>query len=241
MIEINLVPDVKQEFIRAQRQRNTVISGAIIAMLASGGLIVLCAVLVGGQAVTGALYDKSISDENARLQSTEDLTNTVTIQNQLSKLGEMHGDKSIDSRVFDILSTVNPPVPNRVAISNLQLDPKDQVLTIEGSAVNGYEAVEVLKKTILNTNLEYTDDGEAIIEPLAEEVQVGETSYGEDSNGRKVLRFTITFEYNDQLFARDIQNAKIVSPNTNINVTDSFVRVPDSLFADRPSDIEEEN
>lgn len=239
MIEINLVPDVKQEFLRAQRTKNSIISIAILVGIGAIGVIVLLFSIVGGQMVKSALDDRTIASENDTLQDVEDLNNTVTIQNQLAQLAGMHDEKKINSRVFDVLSAINPPAPNDVRVSNLQLDPELKVLTIEGSAVNGYAAVEVLKKTILNTNLEYADEGEAVKEPLAAQVEVSETSYGEDAEGRKVLRFILSFEYPEQLLSRTIENARIVSPTTEINVTDSFIRVPESLFSQRPADLSE--
>ena len=40
MIQINLVPDVKQEMLRAQRMRNITISISILAGLMAGGAVV---------------------------------------------------------------------------------------------------------------------------------------------------------------------------------------------------------
>lgn len=239
MIEINLIPDVKQEFLRAQRMRNSVVSIAIIACLGAAGLVVLLSTIVGGQLIKSALDDRTIASENETLQSVEDLNNTVTLQNQLSKLSSMHEEKQVNSRLFDILTAVNPPAPNNVRISSVQLDPEMKTLMIDGSAVNGYAAVEVFKKTILNTSLQYTEEGEVIKVPLTEMVNISETNYAEDADGRKVLRFILSFTYPDELFSRSIENAKIVSPTTEINVTDSFIRVPDSLFSARPADLNE--
>ncbi len=239
MIEINLVPDVKQEFLKAQRLRNTVISIAIMVGIASIAMVILLTVAVLGQKGFEWRANQNIESENAKLQAVEDLDNTVTIQNQLKVLAGMHDEKRINSRIFDLITIVNPPAPNDVTISNLVLDPELRVLTIQGSAVNGYASVEVFKKTILNTDLEYVDGGELVKEPLSKTVNVSETSYGEDAEGRKVLRFELSFEYPEQLLSRTVENARIVSPTNAINVTDSFIRVPESLFAERPNDFEE--
>lgn len=101
MIEINLVPDVKQEFLRAQRTRNTVISIAIIVGIAAVAAIVLISVIVGGQLALSALNDRTIATENRKLQSVEDLNETVTLQNQLKQLATMHGQNTINCRAFD--------------------------------------------------------------------------------------------------------------------------------------------
>ena len=142
MIEINLVPDVKQEFLRAQRTRNLVISIATLVGIGVVGIVVVLAVIVGGQAALGAINDNTIKSQNEKLQQVKDLDNTVTLQNQLTVLQSMHEQKQINSRVFDMLSTINPPAPNDVTISNLVLDPAAKVLSIEGSAVNGYAAAQ---------------------------------------------------------------------------------------------------
>lgn len=68
MIEVNLIPDVKQEFIRAQRTRNTVISFSIMASIAAGVAIVIFALLLGGQGVREILADNSIKDDYATLK-----------------------------------------------------------------------------------------------------------------------------------------------------------------------------
>ena len=52
MIQINLVPDVKQEMLRAQRMRNITISISILAGLMAGGAVVAMGLVLGGQAVT---------------------------------------------------------------------------------------------------------------------------------------------------------------------------------------------
>jgi hypothetical protein len=63
-------------------------------------------------------------------------------------------------------------------------------------------------------------------------VTTTELNYGEDSTGKRVLRFTMVFIYSDQFFARSSGNAMIIQPDKQ-NATDSFKRVPDSLFGDR--------
>mgnify|MGYP001584056236 FL=1 len=58
MIELNLVPDVKQEFIRAKRIRNVVISTVILVGIVSIGVVVLLALyLFGVQTVRSNLAD----------------------------------------------------------------------------------------------------------------------------------------------------------------------------------------
>jgi hypothetical protein len=238
MIEINLVPDVKQELLNAQRVRTSVISLSIIVGLATVGIVVVLAIWVFVvQAARGALADGAIRDESAKLAEIEDISNTLTIQNQLSKLSSMHDSKSIDSRVFDILTTINPAAPNNVSITNLSLDSATKTIKIEAQAA-GYPALEVFKKTIEATKFQFTKDGEKQTVPLASQIDdSSDRSYGEDASGAQVLRFSLSFVYPDELFSRQSADAVIVAP-TRSNVTDSFLGVPNSLFSAKATDKE---
>jgi len=240
MIEINLVPDVKQELIAARRIRAAVISGTIIATIVAGGVVAaLSAYVFGGQAIRHAIADEAIKSEGAKLASVEDLSKILTIQNQLTKLNALNEEKKIDSRVFDVLSAIIPPTPNNIQVSNLLVDAELGTLTIEGQAPSGYVALETFKKTISAANVRYKDDAEQQIDvPLASDISTTSVSYGEDSNGAKVLRFTITFLYAEELFSSKIASPTFVLVNGG-NVTDSYLGIPKSIFADRATDPEE--
>lgn len=240
MIEINLVPDVKQELIRAQRIRASVVSLAVVIGIAAIAVVVLLALYVfGAQTLRGVLSDKAIKSESQKLIAVPDLGDTLTIQNQLTKLSSLHAGKHIDSRIFDVLTTIVPPIPNDVSVTNLALDSDNRLVTIEAQASGGYSALEVFKKTINATNLEFTMNGERQTVPLASEMSDSDRSYGEDSSGKRILRFTISFVYPDELFSPAAENATIVAP-TRRNATDSYLGVPKSLFSKRSSDIQEE-
>lgn len=238
MIEINLVPDVKQELIKAQRIRSTVVSSAIFVAIASVGLVTLLAIYVYGiQTVRSAVADDSIKKGSAQLAAVEDLSKTLTIQNQLTKISALHDQAKIDSRIFDVLAAIIPPSPNDVQISNLTIDASSSVISLEGQASNSYAAVEVFRKTIEGAQVKFSQDGEDQEVALASNVSTGDTSYGEDSSGAKVLRFTITFTYDEALFSPSSDNATVVI-STQGNVTDSYIGLPKSIFVDRAKDIE---
>ncbi len=238
MIEINLIPDVKQELLKAQRVRTSVISMAILVGIIAVGVVVALAMWVFAvQTARDVITDNTIKSESQKLSAVEDIGTTLTIQNQLSKLAGMHDSKHIDSRIFDILTTINPSAPNNVSITKLTLDSLTSTIKIEAQAVNGYPALEVFKKTISATKFEYTKDGETNSVALVNSINDSDRSYGEDASGAKVLRFTLSFEYPGELFTRSVQNAIIVAPEKK-NVTDSFVGVPQSLFTQRAGDTE---
>jgi len=238
MIEINLVPDVKQELIKAQRIRSTVVSSAIFVAIVSVGIVALLAIYVFAvQTVRSAVADDAIKKGSAKLASVEDLSKTLTIQNQLTKISTLHNKSKIDSRIFDVLSAIIPPAPNEVQISNLTIDASTSVITMEGQASNGYSAVEIFRKTIEGAQVKFKSNGNDQTVALASNVNTGDTSYGEDSSGAKVLRFTISFTYDEALFSPSSANASVVI-STQGNVTDSYIGLPKSIFVDRAKDLQ---
>lgn len=240
MIEINLVPNVKQELIQAERVRSRVIAGAIVVGIVSVAIVgVLAFYVFGVQTARGYLADTSITDKSKTLAEVPDLSKTLTIQNQLTKISALNSDKKINSRVFDMLAAIIPPAPNNVQISDMTIDSTTNTITMNGQAANSYAAVELFKKTIDGARVKYTgSDTNGIA--LASDISTSNTSYGEDSSGAKVLRFTISFTYAKELFAPSSKNVSIILL-THGNVTDSYLGVPKIIFSDRATDTTEDN
>lgn len=245
MIQINLIPDVKQAYLKARKMRNLAITFSILAGLAAGAVVVLMVLFLLVQVGRDKLADMAIDKEYKQLSEVNDLSNLITIQNQLSLISGQHQARSVDSRLFTVLQSINPPAPNDVRFTSVKLDPTAKLLTLEGVADAGYPAVEALKKTITNAQFQYAESTEDTATtttiPLMDEVEVGETSFGETSDGRRVLRFTMTLKYPDVLFTNKAQNARIITPTRRIDVTDSRIQVPDSLFSNPVKDTEEGN
>ena len=237
MIEINLIPAVKQELIKVQRVRATVIAFSILIGLVAIAVVTLLAIYVFGvQTVRSVVADDAIKKGGQQLASVEDLSKTLTIQNQLTKLSTMHDEKKIDSRIFDVLLAIIPPVPNDIQISDLAVDSTAGTITMQGQAANSYAAAEVFRKTIEGAKVKYTSDTGDQSVALASNVSTGDTSYGEDASGAKVLRFTLSFTYAKELFAPSSKNATVIIA-TQGNVTDSYLGVPKSISVDRATDL----
>jgi hypothetical protein len=242
MIELNLVPDVKQEFIRAKRIRTVVVSTSILVGLGAVAIVVILAAYAFlGQTVRSSFADNEIKDKSVALAKVSDLGKTLTVQHQLSELTSLHDKTNVMSRFFEVLAAVNPAAPNQVTFSLARIDSESGTVRLEGQAVNGFNAADTLKKTILNTSLSYRDESKELkTVPITKDVSLSELSYGEDSTGRKVLRFTLTFTYDEALMSPLSKDAVIVRPDRQ-NVTDSFLHLPESLFSDRVTDEEGSN
>jgi len=237
MIEINLIPDVKQELIRARRARSAVVSGAIIASVISVAVVAVLAIYVYAvQTVRQVVADDAIKSGSSKLASVEDLSKMLTIQNQLTKMSALNDKKSIDSRVFDLLSAVIPPAPNSVKLSKASVNATDKTLILEGQTPT-YPALETFKKTIDVAYVQYNNsDGKQQRVVLAKNVSISNISYGEDETGAKVVRFTVTFDYAEELLSPLTVNPVIVLMDGG-NVTDSYTGIPKSIFTDRAADV----
>ena len=231
MIEINLLPNVKRELLKTRAMRNRVISISFLVGGASIAAVVVLALILGSQIAAEAVQSGVIKDRNDKLMAVEDLNKVVTIQHQLTKINEQHSGKKINSRVFDVVTAVNPVAPNNVSFSDIKVNPESKTITLEGSAVNGYSALETLKKTILNTKVQTTDGDKSSEVSLAKEIKDGDTSFGENSEGKKVLQFSFSFEYAEELLApANNGTVSVLTPTGKVDVTDSRQGIPDSLF-----------
>lgn len=239
MIQINLIPDVKREFIHTQQLRKTVITLSIIVGIIAAGIVVALGLFLGGQELLVNKVKGDIKKNFASLQNVENAEHIITLQNQLSELPNVYSKHSIQSRLFDLLVKINPSGDDGVTYSSIKVDPSTSTVTIEGTAAKGFPATEALRKTILNTKIQSGDDAAAKVS-LAETVTIGETSYGQDTDSKRVLRFSLSFVYPDGLLDYRMETVKIVPPSANSDVTDSNTRVPDSLFSQKAADIREE-
>ena len=232
MIEINLLPNVKRELLKTRAMRNRVISISFLVGGASITAVVVLALILGSQIAAEAVQSGVIKDRNDKLMAVEDLNKVVTIQHQLAKINEQHSGKKINSRVFDVVTAVNPVAPNNVSFSDIKVNPESKTITLEGSAVNGYSALETLKKTILNTKVQTTDGDKSSEVSLTKEIKDGDTSFGENSEGKKVLQFSFSFEYAEELLSPANNNGtvSVLTPTGKVDVTDSRQGIPDSLF-----------
>jgi len=232
MIEINLIPDVKQELLKAERSRALVISGAIITCIIAGSAVALLAVYVYGvQLGRNILVDNAIKTGSEKLAKVEDLSKMLTIQNQIGKINELNATKTIDSRLFDVLSAVIPPAPNEVSVSLLRLDTEATTIRLEGQT-NAYDSMEVFKKTIDSSIIVYNQDGVEKQVKLADNISTTDITYGEDAEGKKVLNFGLSFKYPPELFSGSIPVITI-KLSINGNVTDSYIGIPKSIFKER--------
>ena len=151
MIQLNLLPDVKLEYIKAQKQSRLLISISILVVIASVGLLIMLFSV-------NLLQKKHISDlttdirrDTAKLKSEKDAEKILTVQNQLNRLTELHSSKP---SAMNLMGNLDKITPANVTISNLDINFTEKKVTITGNSntisnVNQY--IDTLNYTTFTT------------------------------------------------------------------------------------------
>lgn len=221
MIQLNLLPDVKMEYLKAQRSRRLVLTVAVLVTATALVLLVLLLGVDGLQKKHLSDLNRDISSETSRLQNEPQIGQVLTVQNQLESLTALHSSKPAASRVFDYLNEVTPAV---ISISSFNIDFGKQTVTITGTAdalssINQY--VDTLKYTA------YTTDTNKTPAPAFNSVVL--SNFSRDTNAQnngQLASYTITFSYDKTIF--DItQKVNLTVPNL---VTRLGLQQPTDLF-----------
>ncbi len=132
MIQFNLLPDIKLQYIKAQRSKHMVVVSAVV--VASAALALLILLFLG----VNVLQKKHLSDlsrdikqDSSTLTKKPDINKILTIQNQLKSLPELHNQNPVVSRLPGYITAVTP---DQVSITTLNIDFVQKTLNIEGQA-----------------------------------------------------------------------------------------------------------
>lgn len=225
MVELNLLPDVKKEFLNAQRARRRTIALAILITIIAAAATVLFAFYVYGvQSVVLFAQTDDIKKKAAEVKGIEDINKYLTIQNQLANLSQLHDGKVNLSRLMDFLPTLNPAPPKNVTLSNVDVSTANKTITLKGS-VKDYAALTTFKDTLVNSEYSYGSGNDATTSKLFSEVAIDSAAY-ETSGG--TVSFSVVATYDENAFMQKNKNVTVKVPN--IETTQSVVGAPQKLF-----------
>ena len=196
MIQFNLLPDVKQQYIRTQRLKRLVIG---VSCLASAGALVIFLILVS---TVYLVQKKSISDlsrdiktSSTQLESKPNIADILTVQEQLNSLSALNAQKPAVSRLFGYLSQLTPTT---ATISDLQADFTQHTMTINGNAPS-LDAVNTFVDSLKFTS--YTAAGSSASSKAFSNVVLASFS-----RNAKSATYSITLSFDPSIFnnANDI-------------------------------------
>lgn len=168
MISLNLLPDVKKQFLKAQHTRNMIFTFSLIGSLIAIGLITIGFVAVLGMRYQINRNDEQISELQAEYAQIQNLSEILTIRNQAEELQNLHDDKPVASRLFKVLSITTP---ENVDLNEVAVDFDDSAMEITASTddfggVNTY--IDTLKNALFSVG-EQEDDKKIFSEIVSEQ------------------------------------------------------------------------
>ncbi len=132
MIQFNLLPDIKVQYLKANRQKHLVMLISTVAIIASVGIMtVLLTVVFGLQKKNISDLSKDITTSSSQLKATPNLNRMLTVQNQLTSLPALHDSKPVVTRLYGFLQQVTPTT---ASISRLDADFAAHTVQISGTA-----------------------------------------------------------------------------------------------------------
>ena len=195
-VQFNLLPDLKMNTVKANRNRSVVVKIAVIVTLISVGLVALLFASVNiVQKKQMGDADKDIARLTEELKAIPNIENILTIQNQLKSLSSLHQSKHVASRIFGYLPQVTPA---NTTISSINLDLSTNTMTISGTAASQL-AVNTFVDTLKFTKYKVGEGGQ---ENTAFPT-VTESSFALSSQGAS---YSLSVSFDPNLFANNLKD-----------------------------------
>ncbi len=220
MIQFNLLPDIKLEYLKAQRNQRLVIG---ISVLVTAASIVLAGVLFSLTALQKHQINNlhaDIQKQSADLTGQKNLNAILTVQNQIQTLNKLHQQ---EPAVSDLATYLNQTIPVTAGLSNLSIDFGADTITMNGNA-DSLGTVDQLVDSLKFAT--YSVSGVKGSNPAFSNVVL--SSFGVSSQG---TNFTITLSFDPNLF-NNTENIKLSVPSKV--TTRSELSQPNVLFQQKP-------
>lgn len=220
MIQFNLLPDVKIEYLKARRTKRLVMLAASI--IAGGSVVIMVALFVGVN-----VFQKNhmknlradIDTMSTQLQNEPEINKILTVQNQLGSLNDLHENKPAAERLGTYLPEI---VPVDATVSSLNVDFAAYTMTFNGSA-KSLKAVNQFVDTLKFTK--YTSDGQTA--NAFSKVVLASFSLSSSDGNAWPATYQITLAYDPVIFT-STQKPKLEVPETI--TTRSNTEKPTEIF-----------
>lgn len=216
MIQFNLLPDVKIQYIKAKSMKRLVMLAA--SFIAAFSLFIVISLFMVNVFQSKHLSDlnKDIKTDSAKLQSTPNLAKILTVQNQLLSLPGLHAKKPVSSRLFAYVTKLTP---SKASISSLDIDFIAGTLKVVGAA----DKLETVNQFV--DTLKFTEYSKGTSTTKAKAFSnVVLKSFGRDDKGAS---YTIELKFDPVIF--DVANEiNLIIPDRI--TTRSATEKPDALF-----------
>ncbi len=222
--QLNLLPEVKLEYLKTSRNKRLVFSISVIIIIVSVAVtLLLVSIAYVFQKKNLSDLNNDIKSSNEQLQSTPSLSKVLTIQNQLNTLSGLHQDKPIAARLFNYLPQITP---STASITQLDVDFGASSMTVTGTAptldvANTFTDTLKFTKYHIATDTDSTNDASAFSNVVL-------SQFVRNNSG---ATYTITFNFDPKIFnganAIGLSIPKIISSRSSTEQpTDLFQSAP---------------
>lgn len=191
MIQFNLLPDIKLEYIKAKRSKRMIM---LIAMAVAGGALAVFVLLFLTVNVFQKQHlenlSKDITEHSSELESIDDLGRILTVQNQLNKLPELHDNKPVLSRLRGYITQTTPP---QVSYATIDVDLATSTISYTGTA-DTIRTINQFVDTLKFTTYKTADSNEEV----SAFTNVVLTSFAKDERGSS---YTIDMKFDPLIFS----------------------------------------
>ena len=162
-LEINLVPDVKNEMIRTLKLRNFVFFLSIVVASVGLGATAIFASIAGGQQAIVDGKKNTVDALSKKINSYSDLSDFLTIKDQLGNIATISENKKLLSRMFGTLSSLLPTNGDTITISELNVNLEEEAPVISFDAYANannapyidYNVLDAFKKSMQYMRYDY--------------------------------------------------------------------------------------
>lgn len=219
MIQFNLLPDVKLQYIKARNMKRLVMLAS--AVVTGISLTIMIILFIGVHALQRGHLNRLRADidrDSKKLQQEQDLNKILTVQHQLNSLNGLHEAKPAAERLGSYLSQLTP---GEVTISNLSVDFGTNAMTIEGAS-GQFKFINEFIDTLKFTKYKHDDQ---TTEAFSNVVLASFTRNDEDPETPATYQITLQF---DPLIFDNTKTVSLEIPNTI--TTRSTTERPQPLF-----------
>jgi len=220
MIQINLLPDIKRQYLKSQRIKQLFILGAFGAVILAGAGVILMWFFTLGQNYHLDRLQEDIDEKIAELQAVEDLDKVVTVQNQLEEIELLSDQRPEVARLFNYLPAVTP---DSVDLGSVEVEYSgSETITVAGFG-ESFKAINVFIDALKNATYVHSENAEPT-DAFDSVVLAGQGD--DDTSGKK--SFKIVMRFDQGIFDNNLKDLKLSVPK--ITSTQSETERPKSLF-----------
>lgn len=221
MIQFNLLPDIKVDFIKTRKLKHVITLLSIVSAGVAVGIVAITFSYSAVQKRHVSNLDEHISQLETEIKAIPDLTKILSVQSQLGSLPGLYDNRPAVDRLPGYLDQTTP---SGIGISQLVVDFSLSTVEILGQGPS-LEAVNRYADTLKFTGYKTSDEGDSL--PAFKDVVL--SSFGRDDVG---ATFSLTLGFDPIIFDSK-QTVKLEVP-TGVT-TRSQLTVPNTdLFNAQP-------